>query len=76
MDGGTLFQCRIKEITGGGPEKSLGINIEVTDAGDFDSAAPQQYVGSRSVPGRIPTVVWLLLASAIVLILFFLIAGR
>jgi hypothetical protein len=76
MDGGTMFQCRIKEITGGGPEKSWGINIEVTDAGEFDSAVPQQYVRSHSVPGRIPTVVWLLLASAIVLILFFLIAGR
>ena len=76
MDAGTGYQCRITAITGGGPEKSWGVNIEVTDAAEFDGSVPQQYAHSDSVPGRIPTGVWLLLALAIVVILFLLIAGR
>gem|GEM_PF-5657125 len=76
MDGGTVYQCRITAITGGGPEKSLGVNIEITDAPGFESILREQYVPVDPVPGRIPTSVWLLLVAAIMLILFSLITGK
>ena len=49
MDHGSEYRCRIKNITGGGPGESLGVNIEIITAGEkFDDVA--QIVGSRSTP--------------------------
>ena len=39
MDRGAEYQCRIKNITGGRPGESLGINIEITEGPEAGEAA-------------------------------------
>lgn len=39
MDRGSEYQCRIKDITGGGPGKSIGVNIEITEGPEAGEAA-------------------------------------
>lgn len=39
MDEGVEYQCRIGSITGGGPGRSIGVNIEITEGRKFDDAA-------------------------------------
>jgi HIRAN domain len=39
MDRGDKFQCRIKDLTGGGEGRSFGVNIEVTEGEDLDNVA-------------------------------------
>jgi HIRAN domain len=77
MDRGDNFQCRIKDLTGGGEGRSLGVNIEVTEC-EFDdvlstgttslSAVPHQNTfEGEPLPSR--GLGWLFFAAAAVLLL-------
>ncbi len=49
MDCGDSFQCRIKDLTGGGEGRSLGVNIEVTEC-EFDNVLPTETTPLSVVP--------------------------
>jgi hypothetical protein len=73
MDRGDQYRCRIKNITGGGPGMSLGVNIEITESEcdesahvDGSKAAPAT-PGARTLPTTIqparrvqPALLWIL----------------
>jgi hypothetical protein len=73
MDRGEKYQCRIGSLTGGG-EKSLGVNIEITEDEDFEPS-PQ-----TSAPSKIEPVApihsnlgWWLAAAVVLLLVVFII---
>lgn len=73
MDRGDQYQCRISDLTGGAG-RSLGVNIEVTEGGEFDSvlstaktAALLNVVPVHSNRG------WLFAAAAVLLLVVALI---
>jgi hypothetical protein len=59
MDRGDQYHCRIKNITGGGPGKSLGVNIEITDADSDDVPQVHESKAEPDTPGvmTLPTMV-------------------
>jgi hypothetical protein len=77
MDDGEEYQCRISDITGGGPGLSYGVNLEIGN-GDFESDiwphsnsssySPQPYPGWNSAG------IWLAFLAAIILAAAFAIA--
>jgi hypothetical protein len=79
MDKGTEYQCRIKNITGGGPGESLGVNIEITTAGEKFDDVPQidgsrvtpATPGARAIPTSVhPALLWILAVLIIGFILW------
>jgi hypothetical protein len=69
MDRGDKYQCRIKDLTGGG-EQNLGVNIEIAECDEVDwdpvvAKAPEPL--SKFVVNPIP---WLLAAAALLLVIF------
>lgn len=48
MDRGEKYQCRIKNITGGGSRETIGVNIEITEGEKFDHV-PQVH-GFKAAP--------------------------
>jgi hypothetical protein len=74
MDHGSGYRCRISSITGGGPGMSLGVNIEVTEGGEFDHVPSQDRVQVDQLSGSTPSGLWLLLGTAVVLGMLFLVA--
>jgi hypothetical protein len=72
MDSGTAYQCRISDITGGGPSMSYGVNIEITDS-EFP-VAPVWLSPADPYPGWSPTALWIAFACAIVLAAIFVFA--
>ena len=73
MDRGIQYTCRIKDLTGGGPGKNLGVNIEVIEGkemvtldGHFgDTPQSQDNFGwiAVMIVMSIVLVVWLLIAA-------------
>lgn len=72
MDRGDEYQCRISDLTGGG-SKSLGVNIEITDAEEVQRAEPPalpKVARVEPVPGKfgIWVVVGIVLLILVVII--------
>ena len=62
MDQGSTYQCRIANLTGGGPGENLGVNIEITEGEKFEDM-PQFRRSKAVTPGARevqPAVVWVL----------------
>lgn len=73
MDQGQKYQCRIAALTGGGPGRRLGVNIEITNVEDFDGALSKMTPPSER-PSVVPaTMGWLLTAAVIFVFIFILI---
>jgi hypothetical protein len=77
MDRGDRFQCRIKDLTGGGEGRSLGVNIEVTEC-EFDDVPPRDTTPMsvrqnpfEAEPSASRSLGWLVFAAAAVLFLIF-----
>ena len=63
----------IATITGGGPGRKLGVNIEITNVDDFDEALSKMRSLSES-PNVFPaTVGWLLTAAVIFVFILILV---
>jgi hypothetical protein len=58
MDEGVEYQCRIGSITGGGPGRSIGVNIEVTEGREFDDVTRED--GSHSGERMQRALLWIL----------------
>lgn len=52
MDRGEKFQCRIKDLSGGG-DKNLGVNIEITEGDASDAVAMEPLTSKRPEGGVI-----------------------
>lgn len=74
LDRGDKYQCRIKELTGGGTGQSRGVNIEIVEGDDFDSALPAAAQAGPSDTGY----EWLFLVgiTAAIVVIAAIIAGR
>jgi hypothetical protein len=65
MDQGTEYQCRIKDITGGGPGQSMGVNIEITEGPDPGEAA--KVADSTTAPATSVRPALLLILAAVII---------
>jgi hypothetical protein len=74
MDRGDKYICRISSLTGGGWGKSLGVNIEITDAEGFITAEASAVANSTDVAPGNNTLGWVILLIAIVLLLVVIVA--
>jgi hypothetical protein len=74
MDRGVRYQCRISDLTGGGGN-TLGVNIEVTHAEEFET--PERTVTSTPAESRSAASVWFIGAVVLiaVVLLFALLAS-
>lgn len=66
MDRGDQYFCRIKDLTGGGRGRSLGVNIEVRDTDDFPPLENVSYP-SESVSYAPLYLVFLVIVAALVI---------
>jgi hypothetical protein len=73
MDQGQKYQCRIATLTGGGPGRKLGVNIEITNVDDFDEALTKMRSPSESRNVVPATVGWLLTAAVIFVFILILV---
>jgi hypothetical protein len=64
MDRGEIFKCRIGSLTGGG-EMSLGANIEITDANDFEELEKAPVTSAPDAGGNLT---WVLVIGAVLLV--------
>jgi hypothetical protein len=69
MDRGDKFQCRIKDLTGGGEGMSLGVNIEVLRGEEFDDAPsiPGNVINGRRESAS-PDFRWLLAVAVLIVL--------
>jgi hypothetical protein len=82
MDRGRRFQCTIKDLTGGGPGRSLGVNIEITEGDEFELLERPPFAKEASVYSVLSNNkadyrarwVWLFAAVAVLVIIGVIVA--
>ena len=71
MDRGEKYECTISDLTGGG-EKNLGVNIEITDAENFEAPEIALATSARHASGNIS---WVLVIGAVLLVVALIVAA-
>jgi hypothetical protein len=71
MDRGEKYGCRIRDLTGGG-DKTLGVNIEITDGEDFEEP---EMAAVTSAPHASGDPSWVLVIGAVLLVVALIIVA-
>jgi hypothetical protein len=75
MDRGEKYQCRIGSLTGGG-RKTLGVNIEITEAEEFEMAETPALANVAPVAPVHNYLGWWLAAAVVLLVVFFIVTHQ
>jgi hypothetical protein len=75
MDQGDKYQCRIGSLTGGG-EKNLGVNIEITEAEEFETAETPALSNVARVAPIHNYLGWWLTAAVVLLVVVFIVTHQ